>query len=143
STSSPPPIFSCTREVIIEFVPLTKVRQRFAPMVAAHFSSNSETTLARDHTPLRMTDSKRFSSLSGIHIGHFCQPFVRTGEPPRIAGVSARERPPARTEGDSPMPAAAPRPNIEFRLINERLEYSIFDMIIAFYSLLCSVRTRM
>src|SRR5690606_32118401 len=114
-------------------VPFTNVRQRLEPTVAAHFFSNSETTPARDQTPLRMTSSRRFSSVAGFHIGHFCQPLVRTGVPPRTAGVLFwKTLPVAVTEGARPSPTAAPRPMTVFCLMKERLEYSFFDMIIIF-----------
>src|SRR5688572_3947331 len=74
--------------VINALVPLETVRHLLVPTIAAHLLSNSSTSLARDHTPLRMLSSNTFSSSLCTHIGHFTQlAAVQIGLPPRIAGV--------------------------------------------------------
>ena len=65
-------------------------RQRFAPISSAYFFSNSDTTFALDHTPLRSTDNSRSSSAALSHIGQRGrQRLVLTALPPLIASLPA------------------------------------------------------
>src|SRR5690554_3778949 len=89
STSSPAPMSSWMSDVINALVPLTKVRQRLAPTVSAHFASNSLTIPALDQTPLLNTSNTRFSSVSGFQIGHSLHPPLWIGSPPSMAGRPA------------------------------------------------------
>src|SRR5690606_18366886 len=73
-------------EVINALVPLTKVRQRLAPTVSAHFASNSLTIPALDQTPLLNTSNTRFSSVSGFQMGHLLHPPLWVGFPASRAG---------------------------------------------------------
>ena len=82
---------NCIKAVINALVPFMTANERFAPTVSAHLASNSLTTAARDHTPLRITSSSCFSSVSGFQMGQVGQLWVRTGLPPSNAGGSANE----------------------------------------------------
>src|SRR5215472_18946626 len=86
--------------VMRALVPLVVVTQYLAPINRANCFSASVTTLARDQTPLRSTGSTAFSSVSR-KLGQCGKGAVRTGWPPRMAGVpelpvfSATQRPTA------------------------------------------------
>src|SRR5664279_5217845 len=108
--------------VIKALVPFTTARQRFAPIVSAHFFSNSVTTPARDHTPLRRTFRTCSSSVAGFHIGHTGQDLVLIFWPPSIAGISVLVTILDKETGPNPMATAAPKPANEFCLTNSRLE---------------------
>src|SRR5690606_13418247 len=86
-TSSPQPISRLAKEVFSALVPFTNARHLLLPINSAHFLSNSRVTFFLDHTPLRMTSSRSFSSVSGFQIGQFGQSWSTAGFPPRMAGV--------------------------------------------------------
>src|SRR5258706_889287 len=124
-TSSPAPILDWIMVTTSALVPLTTIRQRLAPVVSAHFFSNSSTTSCRDHTPLLITSNSLFSSVSGFHIGHFGQTPVNTGLPPTRAGVSEKFVVWSNRDGVIPEAKTAPRP-IEFCFKNSRLDCFFF-----------------
>src|SRR5260370_10277811 len=80
---------SALREAKRALVPLAVARQCFAPSVAAHVSSNrrAQWPSSRFQLPLCSTSVHARSSLPSI-TGQEGKGAVRTGGPPRIAGLS-------------------------------------------------------
>src|SRR5690606_30965646 len=97
----------------------TKVRQRLAPTVSAHFASNSLTIPALDQTPLLNTSNTRSSSVSGFQIGHSLHPPLCIGSPPSMAGKLALGL--ANRLGTAPSANIEPAPKTAFCLIKSLL----------------------
>src|SRR5690606_7968235 len=95
----------------------------------AHARSNSSTTPALDHTPLRSTSITRLSSVSGFHTGHVGHEVVLTGFPPSTARVSSFDKTSANNgcaDAANPSPKA---PKVPF-LMKSRREWALSNLSI-------------
>ena len=115
-------------EALSALVPLTTARQCFDPIIAAHFSSNSVTSLLRDHVvpcSTRVTSP----SLAGSQLGQRGQLLLCALAPPSNAGVESAS---VAAKRDPPVLAAsaAVPPATEVRLMNSRREILVFMAVI-------------